>query len=222
MLKMTKTGAAMDILLTAGATRNPIDSMRYISANSSGQSGAWLAEQLEDYGTVHLMGSPEALLRCRLPIPKQPFGSTEDLMSKMKAWVERYPSGIVVHPAAVGDYAVADADETVKFPSGEQELSLHLEPTPKILDAIRGWSATVRIISFKAAAPNTRKDDLESIARAQALRTDSVIIFGNSIGALGAEVLILDHGQVEWYPSRPLGMAALVSKIRTMASEGSN
>jgi phosphopantothenoylcysteine synthetase/decarboxylase len=208
----------MDILLTAGATRNPIDSMRYISANSSGQSGAWLAEHLEDYGTVHLMGSPEALLRCRLPISKQAFGSTDDLMSKMKAWVDRFPSGIVVHAAAVGDYAVADADESVKFPSGEQDLSLHLEPTPNILDAIRGWSESVAIISFKAAAPNTPKAELEAIAKAQATRTDSAIVFGNTIGALGLEVLILDHGQVEWYASRPLGMAALVEKIRTIAS----
>ena len=207
----------MHILMTAGATRNPIDSMRYISANSSGQSGAWLVEQLNDYGTVHLMGSPEALLRCRLPVTKQVFGSTDDLMSKMQAWVERYPSGIVVHAAAVGDYAVADADESVKFPSGEQGLSLHLEPTPKILDAIRGWSESVRIVSFKAAAPNTSKADLEAIAIAQATRSDSAIIFGNTIGSLGSEVLIVDQGQVGWYPSRPLGMAALVEKIRIMA-----
>ena len=206
----------MDILLTAGATRNPIDSMRYISANSSGQSGAWLAQQLGEYGTVHLMGSSEALLRCRLPIAKQPFGSTGDLLSKMKAWVEQYPLGIVVHAAAVGDYAVADADESVKFPSGEENLSLHLEPTPKILNAIRGWSESVQIVSFKAAAPNTSKEDLEAIAHAQASRSDSSIIFGNTIGALGSEVLILDQGQVQWYPSRPLGMAALVEKIGAM------
>jgi phosphopantothenoylcysteine synthetase/decarboxylase len=192
--------------------------MRYISANSSGQSGAWLAEHLEDYGTVHLMGSPEALLRCRLKISKQAFGSTDDLMSKMKAWVERYPSGIVVHAAAVGDYAVADADETVKFPSGEQDLSIHLTPTPKILDAIRGWSEAVAIISFKAAAPNTPNGELEALAQAQATRTDSAIVFGNTIGALGLEVLIVEHGQVEWYASRSLGMAALLEKIRTMAS----
>lgn len=206
----------MDILLTAGATRNPIDSMRYISANSSGQSGAWLAEQLTEYGTVHLMGSPEALLRCPLPISKQPFGSTEDLMGKMKAWVERYPTGIVVHAAAVGDYAVPDADEGVKILSGVEELSLSFQPTPKILSAIRGWSESVGIISFKAAAPNTGKTELEAMAKAQASRSDSSIIFGNTIGALGTEVLILDQGQVEWFTSRPLGMAALVEKIKAM------
>jgi phosphopantothenoylcysteine decarboxylase/phosphopantothenate--cysteine ligase len=206
----------MDILLTAGATRNPIDSMRYISANSSGQSGAWLAEQLTEYGTVHLMGSPEALLRCQLPISKQSFGSTEDLMGKMKVWVERYPTGIVVHAAAVGDYAVSDADESVKFPSGAEKLSIELRPTPKILDAIRGWSESVGIISFKAAGPNTSRTDLEAMAKAQAARSDSSIILGNTIGALEAEVLILDRGHLEWFASRPLGMAALVEKIRAM------
>jgi phosphopantothenoylcysteine decarboxylase/phosphopantothenate--cysteine ligase len=208
----------MDILLTAGATRNPIDSMRYISANSSGQSGAWLAQELTNYGTVHLMGSPEALLRCQLPISKQPFGSTEDLMGKMKAWVERYPTGIVVHAAAVGDYAVPDADESVKVPSGEEGLSLELKPTPKILNAIRGWSESVGIISFKAAGPNTSRTDLEAMAKAQAARSDSSIILGNTIGALEGDVLILDRGHLEWFASRPLGMAALVAKIRAMVS----
>jgi phosphopantothenoylcysteine decarboxylase/phosphopantothenate--cysteine ligase len=147
---------------------------------------------------------------------KATFWFYRGLDGQMKAWVERYPTGIVVHAAAVGDYAVPDADESVKVPSGEEGLSLELKPTPKILNAIRGWSESVGIISFKAAGPNTSRADLEAMAKAQAARSDSSIILGNTIGALEAEVLILDRGHLEWFASRPLGMAALVEKIRAM------
>ena len=50
------------ILITAGATRNPIDSMRCITANASGRTGVGIAERLAEYD-VTLFGSPIACLR---------------------------------------------------------------------------------------------------------------------------------------------------------------
>ena len=203
----------MDILITAGATRNPIDAMRYISANSSGQTGVWMAEQLYRHRTVHLMGSPEALLRCRIDCTRIGFGSTHDLMEKMQQWTETHPDGLVIHAAAVGDYCVDHAPVDSKLPSGQHTVALRLVPTPKIVDRIHNWAPDAKLISFKAAAPNTDRDALEQLATAQRERTGSLLVFANVIGALHGNNLIVGPEGAEWFDSRPLAMASLVSAV---------
>lgn len=178
------------LLVTAGATRNPIDAMRYLSAHSSGQTGATLAAAAG--AGVTLLGSPEARLRAP-GVPGEAYSSTRDLLARMHAWCLRNPSGVVVHAAAVGDYEAAEASG--KIPSGQAELVLTLRPTPKILDQIRGWSPDLRIVSFKAAPPGSGPDDLVRIADAQRRRTDSSLVFANTIGRLAAGVVLVDaHG----------------------------
>ena len=203
----------MDILITAGATRNPIDAMRYISANSSGQTGVWIAEQLYRHHAVHLMGSPEALLRCRIDCHRTGFTSTHDLMEKMRQWTESHADGLIVHAAAVGDYCVDNAPTASKLPSGQKAVSIHLVPTPKIVDKIHAWAPRATLISFKAAAPNTERAELERIATAQRDRTGSLLVFANVIGALQQQNLIVGPQGPQWFDSRPLAMASLVSTV---------
>lgn len=207
----------MDILITAGATRNPIDAMRYISANSSGQTGAWLAEQLMDHGAVHFMGSPEAQLRCRSDCKRSLYGSTADLLDKMKQWIEAHPESIVVHAAAVGDYAVQEAQTGEKIASGQRTVSLNLVPTPKIIDRIHEWAPRAQLFSFKAAAPGTDAPTLTELARSQRERTRSHTVFANVIGSIDRQVLVLGPDGPQWFASRPLGMAALVAAIQNIS-----
>ncbi|MFT5683640.1 MAG: phosphopantothenoylcysteine synthetase/decarboxylase, partial [Myxococcota bacterium] len=142
------------ILITAGATRNPLDAIRYLSAFSSGTTGVGLARALSDAGAVTLLGSAEACLRAGSGLETEEFISTRDLMARMERWVTAHPTGIVIHAAAVGDYEAAEGDGE-KIPSGQSELIIRLRPTPKILDRISDWSADAKIISFKAASPET-------------------------------------------------------------------
>ena len=96
-------------LITAGATRNRIDAMRYISAHSSGQTGAHIADAVGPEG-VWLLGSPEACLRAPAGIQTRSYADTVDLCTQMEAWVRAHPRGVVVHAAAVGDYMIDPAD----------------------------------------------------------------------------------------------------------------
>ena len=196
-----------DILITAGATRNPIDAMRFISANSTGQTGAWLADTLSAEHRVTVLGSPEALSRCTSSVRHRAYGSTTDLMDKMHAWVAEHPLGVVIHAAAVGDYAVEPTRG--KIVSGMESLTLTLRPTPKILDAIRGWSPDARIISFKAAPPETPMNELAMIAEAQGVRTDSLAVFANVIGQLESGVLIWTRDGVQTFNQRLDALKAL-------------
>ena len=99
------------VLVTCGATRNPLDAIRFISAFSTGRTGGAIAQALADRGhPVHVLGSAEALLRLTDPaLTREEYRSTRDLMARMEAWVRANPGGIVVHSAAVGDYEAARA-----------------------------------------------------------------------------------------------------------------
>lgn len=196
------------LLVTAGATRNPIDAMRCISANSSGRTGARLARSA---GTgVTLLGSPEARLRAP-GIPGAAFASTRDLLQRMEAWCKEHPRGVVVHAAAVGDYEmVASAG---KIPSGKETLTLQLRPAPKILDQIRAWSPRLRIVSFKAAPPATPPAALVRLAAAQRERSRSDLVFGNALGRLDAGLVIVTADGPSRYDNREAALLDLETRI---------
>ena len=199
------------LLVTAGATRNPIDAMRYISANSSGRTGARLARSS---GTgVTLLGSPQARLRAP-DIPGGTFESTRDLLRQMQAWCSEHPRGVVVHAAAVGDYEMAAS--AGKIPSGQASLTLQLRPAPKILDQIRGWSPDLRIISFKAAPPTTSPDELVRMAAAQRDRSGSDIVFGNALGHLGADLVIVTAEGHRHHETREAALLDLETRIHAI------
>jgi len=197
-------------LITAGATRNPVDAIRYLSAHASGRTGVGVASSLAELSTpVHLLGSSEAVLRAGSApgFTTETYGSTRDLYARMAAWVGDNPDGGVVHSAAVGDY---EADPSAsKIASGKASLTLTLRPTPKILDAIRGWGLTGPLVSFKAAAPETTDDQLVAIARAQLVRTGSDRVFANVIGRTTRGVFLVGPASAERFEKRACAIAAL-------------
>ena len=180
-------------LVTAGATRNPIDAMRYLAAYSSGRTSVAIAEALSHDHEVLLLGSPEACLRAEGTCSTQVFGHTRDLMSRMEAWIRIHAGSVVVHAAAVGDYE-ADPDPG-KISSGLDELVIRLRRAPKIADHIKTWDPTCTLVTFKAAGPNTDAEQLVAICRSQLRRTRSDLVFGNVIGSLETTCCLVDkHG----------------------------
>ena len=199
------------LLVTAGATRNPIDAIRYLSAHASGRTGVGLAVALSPLTSPLLLGSAEACLRAPQGLPTEEYTSTRDLEARMRHWVLENPDGIVVHSAAVGDYE-AEAIEG-KIPSGQGELTLRLRPAPKILDQIRGWSPGIFLVSFKAAPPGTSLEELARIAGAQRVRTGSDLVFANAIGRLSAGLLLVEETGAQAFESREAAVAALRGRL---------
>jgi phosphopantothenoylcysteine synthetase/decarboxylase len=205
------------LLITAGATRNPIDAMRVLTARSTGSTGIELAGRFAESHRVHLLGSAEALLRAQqfpalTKISMEEYGSTRDLGDRMERWIRSNPSGVVIHAAAVGDYEL-DADPSAppnKIPSGQAKLTLTLRPTPKLLDQLHSWSNSLRVVSFKAAAPGTSELDLEAIARRQLVRSGSELVFANVLGALGDLVLLVGPDHCERFTERNAAIGRLV------------
>jgi phosphopantothenoylcysteine decarboxylase/phosphopantothenate--cysteine ligase len=199
------------LLITAGATRNPIDSMRYISANASGKTGLWLAKQACSSFDVHVLGSALAILQATDTVSTEEFFSTDDLLERMRTQLQRFPEAVVIHSAAVGDFKRKEISSG-KISSGNS-ITLELIPTAKILDQIKNWAPRCFLVSFKAASPDTTLEQLLSIAEAQAKRTQSDIVFANIIGKIHDECILIENTKHTICKTRTEALNLLSEKI---------
>ncbi|AKC83525.1 hypothetical protein IMCC26134_13435 [Verrucomicrobia bacterium IMCC26134] len=141
----------MNILLTAGATREPIDSVRFLSNISSGATGAALAERLAAAGhrVTLLHGENAARPEAASGVSCTVFGSTEQLGERLRAALATGGFDVVIHAAAVSDYRPAMVSAE-KLSSDADGMKIQLVPTPKLLPQLRGWSPRpVRVVGFK-------------------------------------------------------------------------
>lgn len=216
------------LLVTAGATRNRVDAIRYLSAHAGGQTALSILTKVGL--SAHFLGSAEAILRARLaqvsaqqvgkPLPGwtlEEYQGTRDLMARMEQWLRQHPDGVLVHSAAVGDYEVEGTPG--KIPSNQPEVHLSLRPGPKIIDHVRQWAPESRIMSFKAGSPELTADRLEMIARAQRQRTDSDMVFANIIGRLEDSVMLVSDDQTIAFETREAAIRAAAEQIRAWCNE---
>ncbi len=159
------------LLLTAGATREPIDGIRFLSNVSTGRTGATLADRLAAKGWeitfMHGHGSVQSASASKRML----FGSFASLDNSLRQELATHHYRAVIHAAAVGDYSVSSvngsaADEHVKLASG-RELELHLRANHKILPHLKACSANpdIAVIGFKLTL-NQSEERCVQIARA--------------------------------------------------------
>lgn len=193
--------------------------MRFISANSSGKTGAYLATSLLRSKRVELcfLGSPEAILRLQAELGDDAqnveileFTDTRNLHSQMHQWCKNSENGIIIHAAAVGDYENRTANG--KIPSGQENLSIHLTAAPNILRQINDWNPSHRIVSFKAAPPETAPETLLNIATVQQKSSKSWIVFANVLGRLTQDLLLLSE-EPKYYHLRSDALDALIRLV---------
>lgn len=141
----------MNLLITAGATREPIDSVRFLSNISSGATGAALAERLVAAGHRVTLLHGEGAVRpgAASGVSCAVFGSTEQLGERLRAALGTGEFDVVIHAAAVADYRPATVTAE-KLSSDADGMTLQLVPTPKLLPRLREWSPrAVRVVGFK-------------------------------------------------------------------------
>lgn len=207
------------IIITAGGTVEPIDDVRAIINFSTGSVGLSLAQEAVSQGfSVELLLSKLA----KGPAPQGAhttlFGSAEDLQTKLLSLIQEKRSGrvAVFHAAAVADYAPKKA--TGKIPSDQNELTLTLYKTPKILDHIKPTEdPNLWLTSFKLLS---RKDgrEVKEVARAQMKRTNSNAVVANYIEDVSVPSylgwVLLTSGEERQVNSRDELAGALLSVMR--------
>lgn len=142
----------MRILVTSGATREPIDAVRFLSNVSTGRTGALLADALTARGHTVTLLHGEAAVRADHVAASAVFSSTENLQAQLRRLLGSGEFDAVIHAAAVSDYRPA-ATHAGKLSSYAPELTLHLVPTPKLLPELKHYAPRpLKVIGFKLTA----------------------------------------------------------------------
>jgi phosphopantothenoylcysteine decarboxylase/phosphopantothenate--cysteine ligase len=179
------------VLVTGGPTPVPIDAVRRIVNRFSGRLASAISEELLLRGaSVSLLlgaGSqpPPAWLPCT-PVPD--YDAYRRLV--LAAVTEGLDAG--VFSAGVADYRPR-RPHPGKIPSGEQHLSLDLEPTAKVIDQVRAADPGLPIVSFKYLE-GVQTEELLKVARGRLDRSSLVV------ANRGEEVC--DSAHAAWLVSR--------------------
>ncbi|MFB6159643.1 MAG: bifunctional phosphopantothenoylcysteine decarboxylase/phosphopantothenate--cysteine ligase CoaBC [Haloferacaceae archaeon] len=155
--------AGRHVVVTAGATSEAIDPVRVLTNRASGRTGRAVAR------ACHVLGADVTLVHGAVhDPPAAPYAaverveSAEEMRDATLAAVA--DADALVSAAAISDFTVAARDEKIR--SGEP-LRLDLQPTPKLVDAVREADPDLPIVGFKA---ETGGDEAAMVEAARELR----------------------------------------------------
>jgi phosphopantothenoylcysteine decarboxylase/phosphopantothenate--cysteine ligase len=164
------------VIVTSGATSERIDPVRVLTNRASGRTGRAVAR------ACYVRGADVVLVH---DSPDVPYATVERVQSsdEMLDGVRRHAgdADALVSAAAISDYTVDPSDR--KLRSG-QELTLELEPTPKLVDTVREEFPDLTLVGFKL---ETGGDDEAMIERARELleRAGSAFVVANDADVMG-------------------------------------
>jgi phosphopantothenoylcysteine decarboxylase/phosphopantothenate--cysteine ligase len=167
------------LLITAGATREAIDPVRFLSNRSSGRMGFALAEAARARGAevTIVAGVTTALAPAGVTLV-QALSAEEMRAAVMN---EMAAATIFIAAAAVSDYRPARL-EAIKIKKRDAPLTLKLEPTPDILAEVAAHRRNGLLVVGFAAETN----DVLNYARAKLARKKLDAIVANDITRDGA------------------------------------
>ncbi|WP_297487786.1 bifunctional phosphopantothenoylcysteine decarboxylase/phosphopantothenate--cysteine ligase CoaBC [Thermococcus sp.] len=197
------------VLVTAGATREYIDPIRYITNASSGRMGVAMAEEADFRGAevtlIRTRGSLQSFVENQIEVE-----TVEDMLKAVESELGSRKYDVVVLAAAVSDFQV-DGKADAKIKSGKT-LILRLRPTPKIIDRVKKIQGDVFLVGFKAET--SLGEDLLKAAKGQIERAGSDLVVANSLGAFGSdenEVILVGRNFVKRLPK--MGKRELAERI---------
>jgi phosphopantothenate---cysteine ligase (CTP) len=173
-------------LVTCGPAYEPIDRVRRITNQSTGELGTILAEALAASGFEVLCLRGEAATR---PEPTNakilPFSTNASLLTLLEKLTIQ--PAAVFHAAALCDFvvhAIEGADSAQKIRSTTAELRLILRPALKVLPRLRKLFPQAVIVGWKYELDGARPD---AVARARkqitSSNTDACVVNGGAYGA---------------------------------------
>lgn len=154
----------MKILITAGATREPIDAVRFISNVSTGTTGAALADAFtaRDHAVLLLRGAASAIPKsaCETEV----FSSAADLRERLRRRLAAERFDAVIMAAAVADYRPAEA-RADKMSSDPERLVLSLTRNEKILPQLKAFAGSHPpiVIGFKLTVGADKAERMRAV-----------------------------------------------------------
>jgi phosphopantothenoylcysteine decarboxylase/phosphopantothenate--cysteine ligase len=124
----------LKVLVTAGGTREPIDSVRFVGNRSSGRMGFALAEE------AAALGAEVTVIAANVSLARTPrvhyvdVATAAELQEACEAHFAR--ADVLLMAAAVADYRPATPADTKLKKDAREELVVALERTPDILSGL--------------------------------------------------------------------------------------
>jgi phosphopantothenoylcysteine decarboxylase/phosphopantothenate--cysteine ligase len=203
ILTSQKDFAQKTILITAGATQEPLDAVRFISNPASGKMGYALAQAALNRGAkVILISGPTHLL----PPAETQFISVRTAQQMQEAVLtHRKEADIIIMAAAVSDYRPRWVSPE-KIKKEAETLVLELEKTPDILVQLGKEKGKQILVGFAAETSNILENAQKKL---KAKNLD--LILANDITAPGVGfgtdtnqvTIITAEGEIESLPLLP-------------------
>jgi phosphopantothenoylcysteine decarboxylase/phosphopantothenate--cysteine ligase len=209
------------ILLTAGATQEPIDPVRYITNHSTGKMGYALAEAAAELGAkVTLVSGVTHLTIENKNIQLKKVVTAQEMYEKTKEYFEE--ADCIILAAAVADYKMKEiAPQKIKKKEGEKNLILELVQNIDIAATLGKQKKENQLFIGFALETN---DALEN-AKKKLVKKNFDIILLNSLQTKGAgfgtdtnEIMFMDkNGKQYLFPLQ--SKKALAKNILLKISE---
>lgn len=196
--------AGKNILITAGPTMEPIDTIRVITNQSSGRTGVLLAKEMISAGAkVTLVYGPgtETPPKGAKVIPVK---TTQQMFDAVKKEMKNKKFDIAILSAAPADYTTTPAKSKIK--SNKLSLTIKLYRAPKIIDNIKKLQKDIFLVGFKAETNLTREQLIQS-AKKKLRESSSDLIIANDIG-------------VQYQKNRELNHVLIVDKSGKIVDSG--
>ena len=169
------------VVITAGATREPIDAVRFVSNIATGALPAAIADVWLARGAdVHFLCGPGARQPVGNParLTLWPIGTAAEAAACLEERCRTLQPDIVLCAMAVADYApVAVAG---KLSSAHDELVVRMRPTPKAVDRVKVAAPRCRLVAFKLLA-DADEETLLAAAHQLAARCGADFVFANDM-----------------------------------------
>ncbi|MBE0601140.1 MAG: bifunctional phosphopantothenoylcysteine decarboxylase/phosphopantothenate--cysteine ligase CoaBC, partial [Firmicutes bacterium] len=167
------------VLVTAGATREKLDPVRFISNPSTGKMGYALAEAAKERGAEVMLVSGPTSLPLPSGVERKSIETTQDLYREMTALSARYD--IVIQAAAPSDYRFKEQSDQ-KIKKGDRSITLDMVPNPDVAKAVGERKTDGQVLVGFAAETG----DLIDNARRKLVSKNLDIVVANDVLQPGA------------------------------------
>ena len=165
----------INILISAGPTREPIDPVRYISNRSSGKMGYALAEAAANLGANVTLVSGPVSVRCSKKVTVLQVETAEQMHNAVLSIASK--NTIYIGAAAVADYSPNNVNSN-KIKKQAEESVISLQKTKDILADVAAMNDRPKyVVGFAAET-----DNLESYAKDKLKRKKVDMIAANWVG----------------------------------------
>lgn len=175
-----------NVLVTAGATIEYIDPIRVVTNPASGKLGAAIAEEALRLGAnvTVIYGQGSAVMPNARVIRVK---TSDEMMDAVVNELQRNNYDIALMTAAVSDFKPTSyATEKIDTRANEQ-ITISLQTTSKIVDQIKNVSPNTFLIAFKTDV-NVSNEQLVQIAYAKMKECHADMIVANDVGRNGSEM----------------------------------